>query len=289
MSDCLLEWMSFRGEGRIDTLPQEYLPGPPRRVLGNLSALGHVELVSRDAWRIAPPVLAFLPQQQDREPVAILCGARTPGVLRHLENACVATGARIASSQAGNWPSVIHVTAQSNAVLATAATQAQIFTQYDAGYTLLACVPTVHEWPRRPCQMVAGKVETVRRFSGSKTKWVPSSLSEAETARRGFFRIKRDWDWVSIFKSAQRECSYIDDRAGRMLAAAKQRHGSWNPTSQLFSLPAHLYPPALIARALVLCTGALPVFDGASGRIAFGGVNPAMLRLVLAITGLRLA
>jgi hypothetical protein len=45
----------------------------------------------------------------------------------------------------------------------------------------------------------------------------------------------------------------------------------------------------LIARALALCTGSLPLFDRAARRISFGGVAMPMQRLALAITGLRLA
>jgi hypothetical protein len=46
MSDLLLEWMSFRGNGRLDELPAELTSGPPRRVLDDLSMLGHVETLT---------------------------------------------------------------------------------------------------------------------------------------------------------------------------------------------------------------------------------------------------
>jgi len=137
--------------------------------------------------------------------------------------------------------------------------------------------------------MVAGRVEIVRRFSRSRIGWVKSSLPEATNSRAGFFRIKRDWDWVSILKSADTGCAYIADRAGRLFAAAKLRAASWNPSGRAFSLPIDLYPPALISRALTLCTGMLPQFDRVSRRVSFGGVNPAILRLVLGLTGLKLA
>jgi hypothetical protein len=137
--------------------------------------------------------------------------------------------------------------------------------------------------------MTGGRVETVRRFSGSRARWMPSSLPEAQAAAKGFFRIKRDWDWVSIIKSSRDDCAYIDDRAGRMLTAAKLRHAAWDGGTGSFSLPGLLFPPTLIARALVLCTGTLPQFDRASSRIIFEGVNAEMLWLVLSITGLRLA
>jgi hypothetical protein len=49
------------------------------------------------------------------------------------------------------------------------------------------------------------------------------------------------------------------------------------------------FPPAAVARALTLCTGFLPRYEPASRRISFGDIPPEILRLTLAITGLRLA
>jgi hypothetical protein len=74
-----------------------------------------------------------------------------------------------------------------------------------------------------------------------------------------------------------------------MFAAAKARHAAWDADAGRLSLPGLLFPPLLIARALVLCTGLLPQFDPVSSRVNFEGVNAEMLRLVLSITGLRLA
>src|SRR3546814_11742633 len=81
---------------------------------------------------------------------------------------------------------------------------------------ILACTPSVRLWPRTPCPMVQGRVETVRRFSRSKMHWVSSTLAEAAAASTGFFRIQRDWDWVSLIKSSPQDAALIDDRAGRM-------------------------------------------------------------------------
>jgi hypothetical protein len=164
-----------------------------------------------------------------------------------------------------------------------------MYVQQNAGYSLLACVPSIAAWPRRSCQMAGGQIDTVRRFSGSDAKWNVSSLQEAQTAAKGFFRMKRDWDWVSILKWAPGDCAYIDDRAGRLLVAARRRHMRWNAETQTLSLPANLFPPVLIARSLVLCTGQLPALDHSSMRVSFGGITAEMLRLVLSITGLRLA
>jgi hypothetical protein len=289
MSDLLLEWMSFRCRGRLNELPAELMAGPPRRMLDDLSMLGHIEMPSASSWQIAAPVLAGLSLEEGEEPSAILCGARTPALIGRVASACGTVGARLNLTPLPNRPSRICVTAPLVSLLADVGELAGVPFQNNAGYTLLACLPGIRDWPRQPCAMVGGRVETVRRFSGSKREWIGSSLAEANAVRRGFFRIKRDYDWVSILKSSPTDCAYIEDRAGRLFMASKLRLALWDRPTRSFSLPIELYPPALIARALALCTGTLPQFDRLNRRISFGGVGMPMQRLALAITGLRLA
>jgi hypothetical protein len=289
MTDLLLEWMSFRGAGRSDDLPAELISdSPARRVMNDFAILGHLELASPTSWRITPPVLAALPVGAQGVS-SVLCGARTRGVLNGIAAACAREGAQMVVMAVPDRPSLVNVTAESKTVLASVAEAAGIAFQNDAAFTLLACTPAIRDWPRTPCAMVAGRVDTVRRFSRSKIGWVSSTLAEATAAKAGFFRIRRDWDWVSLLKGSVSECAYIDDRVGRFATATRLRAVSWNGGSRILSLPGQLYPPGTIARALTLCTGALPRFDAASRRISFAGVTPEILRLTLAITGLRLA
>ncbi len=290
MSDLLLEWMSFRGMGRMDDISADILGDMSmRRLVDDLAMLGHLEIVNGTSWRIAPPVLAGLPSDWADGPSAILCGARTLGVLASLGTACRSAGAQMVVTVVPDRPSIVRVTAASKTVLASAAAEAGIPLQRETAFTLLACVPTIRNWPRTPCPMVAGRVHTVRRFSRSKIGWVSSTLAEATDVKAGFFRIKRDWDWVSILKTGVTDCAYIDDRAGRFAAAYRLRVAGWNAHSRTLSLPSQLYPPGIIGRALALCTGSLPQFDATSHQISFSGVTPEILRLTLAITGLRRA
>lgn len=290
MTDLLLEWMSFRRAGRMSDLPADLADGGAvRRTIDNLAVLGHVELLNGTGWKVAPPTLAGLPAYDARGAAAVLCGARTPGVLASLTAACQSVGAQMASLNVPSRPAVIRVAAASSAVLASVASAARIPLQHDAAFTLLACTPAIRDWPRTPCAMVDGRVETVRRFSRSRMGWVESTLAEAAAAKAGFFRIKRDWDWVSLLKTGVSECAYIDDRAGRLAAAAKLKALSWTAGTRTLDLPGQLFPPIAVARALTLCTGFLPRYEAASRRISFGDIPPEILRLTLAITGLKLA
>lgn len=287
MTDLALQWMSFRRSGKIADLGGDLTGSVDgRRLVDDLVSLGHAESTGTDGWRIAPPVLAGLPR--DAGTAAVLCGARTPTLLESLDRASAAAGAQMRSVQQGTVPATITVTAPSVDALAQAAETAGVPFQAEAGLHMLACTPSIREWPRTPFPMVEGKVDSVRRFSRSRIRWVASTLAEASAAAKGFFRIKRDWDWVSLLKSGPAAASLIDDRAGRLAAAAKCRAVRWSRESGVLTLPAQLYPPNLMARGLVLCSGSLPSFNRDAMQISFTGVQPRQLKLILALTGLRL-
>ena len=173
MTDLLLEWMSFRGAGRTDDVPSDLTAGSsPHRVVGDLAMLGHLEPLGTTSWRIAPPVLAGLPSQDGGSSRAVLCGARTSGVLASLTAACQTASVEMTVTPIPGRPTSLRVTAPSKAALASVAAAARLAFQHDAAFTLLACTPLIRNWPRTPCAMVAGRVETVRRFSRSKVGWV---------------------------------------------------------------------------------------------------------------------
>ena len=285
MTDLLLEWMSFRKKGRASDLPSVMVGDRPRRLLDHLVTLGHAEWEHGDKWRVAPPTLACGPDET--HPFALLCGARTPVLLDKLIHAAALHGATIEHTPAPELPTIITVRAASSAIFASVSASSGIRYQPNAPLALLACTPTIAAWKREPCEMVRGRVAEVRRFSGSRLLWVESSLDEATTSKSGFFKIQRDFDWVRILKTSASDCAYIDERVGRMAAAAKLKWLRFDSNANLLMMPGRLYPPTLIARALTLCTGHLPRFDGVTREITFAGVTAPIFRMVEAITGLR--
>ena len=290
MRDRLLEWMAYRRAGRIADITPELAEGASaRQAVDDFCVLGHLELEDGRRWRIAPPTLAGLPRAAEEDACAVLCGARTRKTLASMRSACEGTGARIESIPVDGQPAVMQVVAPSNTGLASVAKAAGIRFQYNAALALLACTPAIRDWPRRRCAMVEGRVEKVLRFSRSRIRWVDSTLAEAGAANAGFFRIKRDWDWVNLLKIGEAECAAIDFRAGRLAAASKLRAAAWCGESRTLSLPSQLFPPLLIARGLALCTGRLPQHEEASRRISFGGVAPEIRKAAVAIMGVRLA
>jgi hypothetical protein len=287
VTDSVLEWMSFRRSGKIAELGSHVTAGVNlHRIVDDLATLGHAEKVGVDGWRIAPPVLAGLPRETGV--AAVLCGARTPALLRTLDTVTASSGAQMKSLQKGMLPQTITVMASSSDALAETAQAAGLPLQMNAGFHLLASTPSIREWPRRPIPMVQGKVGSVLRFSRSRMGWVASTLAEATGAAKGFYRIKRDWDWVSLLKSAPEVAALIDDRAGRLAASAKCKVVRWSREERVLTLPVQLLPPIIMARGIVLCSGHLPSFDRVTMQISFAGVQLEHLRLILALTGLRL-
>jgi len=290
MTDRLLEWMSYRERGQRNDLPKNLLSSSnPFRMLEDLSLLAHVEIQQDGSWQVAPPAFAVIGDESDGGKTAILCGARTQGVLERLTKACELNGGELRRHQQTDRPQCIIVAAPSASALSAIANVSGIPRQRDAGFTLLACLPPIRDWPRISCPMVAGKVAEVKRFSKVDLHWLPSSLEEASQAVRGLFRIKRDWNWITLIKSGKDTQSQIDVYAGRLAAAAGARKIRLNMSSRTLCIPVTLKPPTVISRALTLCSGMLPVVDRENWQFVFRDVPIRTAHLAISITGLRVA
>jgi hypothetical protein len=290
MTDRLLEWISYRGSGRVNDLPTDLVPGRhPFRVMEDLAVLGHIELDEDNRWRVAPPVLAALGEESEKNATAVLCGARTRGLVDRLAKACADHGAEMQSIAQSERPHCMLVTAATSSHLCAIATAVALNWQRDAAFTLLASIPTIATWPRKPCEMVAGKVEEVRRFSKSNLRWTESSLDEARNAVRGLFQIKRDWNSIVLMKDGRDAQSEIDLAAGRLAVAAGARKLQLDLKSRSLRIPAALRPPTLISRSLALCSGMLPEFSRDKRDLAFSGMTYRIAQLAMSITGLKFA
>jgi hypothetical protein len=288
MTDRLLEWISYRGSGRVNDLPTHLVPGRyPFRVIEDFAVLGHIEIDEDNRWRVAPPVLADLEGESENSATAVLCGARTRGLVGRLAKACADHGAELQSIAQNERPHCTLVTAKTSAHLCAVAKAAAINWQRDAAFTLLASLPTIATWPRKRCEMVAGKVEEVRRFSKSNLRWTDSSLEDARTAPRGLFQIKRDWNSIVVMKNGTDAQSEIDLAAGRLAVAVGTKN--LHLESRTLRIPAVLRPPTLISRSLALCSGMLPEFGRDRRDLAFHGMSQRMARLAMSITGLKFA
>jgi hypothetical protein len=290
MTDRLLEWLSYRGNGRTNDLPADLLPEDgPHRIIADLAVLGHVEQQADNRWRIAPPVLAALGDESEESAAAVLCGARTCGLIDGLIGACAVQGASVQRISQSKRPDSVLVTAPMTSDLCAIAAACALNWQRDAAFTLLASLPTISDWPRSRCQMVAGKVQRVRRFSKSKLQWTASTLEEAQQSDRGLFLVKRDWNSIVLLKDGKDSQSEIDLAAGRLAVAAGAKKLHVDLKSRSLRIPWALNPPTHISRALALCSGVLPEIRRERRELVFGGVTNRMARLAASVLGLRVA
>jgi hypothetical protein len=290
MTDRLLEWISYRATGHVDDLPEELIPEKrPYRFLDDLAVLGHVEVDPDYRWRVAPPVLAAIGDESEGSTRAVLCGARTRGLMDRLTLACRSHGGVILITPQTKRPDCVLVAASSTSEICAIAAASALNWQRDAAFTLLATLPSIARWPRTPCQMVAGKVEEVHRFSKSKLLWAASSLEEAQQSVRGLFRIKRDWNSIVLLKEGRESQSEIDMAAGRLAVAAGVRKLHVDLKSRALRIPIALKPPTLVSRALALCSGMLPEVARETRELVFRGISSRIAPLAVSVLGLRVA
>lgn len=287
-ADLLLTYMSFRAFGRRDDLPKHLLNGRhPSHVLWEFAVLGHLEITANAAWQIVPPTLAGLGDETGATGEAILCGARTPALREKLLTACRAMDTVLEETPSALRPARIILKTKDVYHLAAVASFAGLALQQDAGFTLLASLPRIREWPRERILPIAGRTRLVQRFSRSGLCWRDTTLDHVTSASKGFFRVKRDYDTVTILKEGRDLQSAIETSAGRLSAARGSTRVRIDAAARTFSIPAALAPPIPIARALAINAGALPDFHRSTKEIVYAAVTARAARLTLEVLELK--
>jgi hypothetical protein len=242
----------------------------------SLQRLGHVEFFSNlgnQDWRVVPSALALRPSQPSE---GFLCGARSPDLLDRLHRA---SNVEVVKSSAPGMPERIIVRG-SSAAIARAAVRLGLLVQVDAPAAILSAVPGVRDpatWFRMAIPETPGW--TVHRFSRSRLGWAESTGIAALNARTGLFRFVMDHQRFYYLKWHGR--SYrVPVQVGKYAVMRKSRGlMAYDAARQTLSFPAVCRPPLLIERALVLCSGFLPSFDSASGRVEYTSVPPDVAHL----------
>jgi len=275
MNDLLL-WMSARVEGSAASLrakAAELIPGRSTSVARHriaewhLSQLAHAEFgeAAGNGWRISPPVLAA--EDPCGSQRAVLCGARTP---RLLDRVLSAAGSMAAIEPQREGPDTVTVAASRPGELAALSRACGIPLQWNAPLAILGAARPPHAIPLEAAPVPVGGW-TVSRFSKTGLAWVPSSVREAQSATAGLFRFRSEQGSASILK--ERGASFtIDPSQGKYrILARRHRPLRYDSVSQELSVAIACRPPALVQRALVVCTGRLPAIR--DGRIIYGGVG----------------
>ncbi len=303
--DHLIVWLSARAEGswpqfrdvidRLDLHLESDAGGDPdsekerltrtrssfsiyRRIRLVMQQLGHVEFFAREVengWRVVPPTVAFLP---DPAGGGILCGARLPALLENLRQS---DGVKVVTSQAEGMPERILISGASGDVVAGRARALGYRIQIAAPLAILSAVPGV----RDPCtrtrySMPENPGWTIERFSPSRLQWQEVNYTTAAKARNGLFLFAMQPKWFYYYLR-WRGVSYRVPRRVGIYAVMRRRHRmlAYDAQRRTLSCPARCRPPLLVERALVLCSGFLPRFDGSTRRVEYSEIPGDVARL----------
>ncbi|MDE2773295.1 MAG: hypothetical protein OXI46_06260 [Gemmatimonadota bacterium] len=164
--------------------------------------------------------------------------------------------------------------------VALAAGRMSLLFQVDAPTTILSAVPGVLDqatWLGMAIPETPGW--TVHRFSSSRLRWVEAAGTDAIKTQTGLFRFVMRHQRFHYLRWRGR--SYrIPVQVGKYVVMRRRRGLlAYDAATKTLSVPAVCRPPLLIERAIILCSGLLPVFDARSRRVEYTNVPPDVARL----------
>jgi hypothetical protein len=307
-ANALLLWMSARRQGsweqfraaveelhlgessdigeEDDDAPDQFALPLYHTLRFNLQRLGHAEFFAGAGgadWRVTPPTLAVT--QQARGWLGILVGARSPALLQRL-NAAIRS-AKPETLTFPEYPDQILVAADEVVALAAVAERTGLYLQSDAPGALLTSLPPIDD----PCvryraQLPFGANWKVDRFSSENLGWRSATLDDAASARGSLFRFSFQHQRHVLF-CAQGAAFRIPGQVGKYLALRRRRRQvlRYDTQKRVLAVPASCRPPFLIERALILCSGSPPYYEGGSrgGIIRYAEIPQSIAAIAAAL------
>lgn len=288
--DLLLDALSFMGSGSwgaFEALVADLVDQPweATAIASDLSSLGHLDLRRRPgsgqvvAWSVAPPALATTPGGR-----AFLAGFRNAPMVEALAGRAEAAGGRLAVEALPGQPARVAIDGLDAPVL-----QAMVAGLLDPHGRELLVVPGAAARLASTCLAMPGAWsllepatlgvdKDLEGFDLSTNRWravdAPSRPGAYRTRSSGTRYFVRDAAGTAV--RAPHELAKL--LAARQAGARLHAHDSGS--SEFLSVLG-CEPPGLLARALVACSGALPVARG--GHLHHAGVPPSVAASVLAV------
>lgn len=267
-------------------------PGIPvyQQIRFALERLGHVEFFTEEgyAWRVVPPTLALLPGNKSgrwcpswtwRPSVAregVLCGARSPSLLHRLNSEL-----EVNRLTASGMPDRIVIRGTSKAVGSVVA-RLDLFVQADAPMAILSAAPDVGDLAvRLPAHIPKTPGWTVHQFSSYGLRWIESTGVKALNTYTGLFRFVMGHRHIHYLRWRGRSYQ-VPVEIGKYAVMPKKKSGIliYDRSRRTLSLPAACRPPLLVERALILCSGRLPLYIPQSRRLEYAKVLPEPVGLI---------
>jgi hypothetical protein len=282
----LLLWLSARKEGswsqfrgaveRLDLADTDEEEGDTslplhQRVRFNLERLGHLEFgtaESESAWRVVPPTLAIF--QSDTSATAVLCGARTPKLLKSFAKG--SNGLCFEQASHTDCPDIVRIHGTAAESLREFAQREEILSQLDTPTVLLSHLPridAIKAWRREPLPQM-GKDWDVKEFiiERKMMKWRATTLQDANaSSAQGLFCFTR-FQMPQYFLREGKETIRLPGAIGKYYILFRRRRSvlRYDRKQRLLTLPAIARPPLLTERGLILCSGFPPAISVTYGR-----------------------
>jgi hypothetical protein len=231
----------------------------------NLQRMGHAEFFSGagDAeWRITPPSVAVA--QHASGSFGILVGARSLALLQRLNAAAGVVS--IQTVMLPGYPDQILLTGSDSVVIADVAKSVGLLMQNNAPATILTSLPPIDDPSvRNEMPFPFGAEWKVDRFSPTDLGWRSAGLGDATSAPGDLFRFSLRHQREVLF-CAKGRAYKIPGQVGKYLALKRKgvRVLRYDVRTEQLSVQAICRPPFLIERALILCSGSPPTYEGGS-------------------------
>lgn len=247
-----------------------------RRLQFALQQLAHVEFFAagcEDGWRVAPPVLAIVPEADKW--IGILCGARLPILIDRVKRTAV--GAELMCLPQADAPDLLYLAAASPQDLKQSASAAGIHAQVAPTEAMLSAIPCVDQWTQyQAIEPPVGGGWEISRFSVSQLGWKPSSREETEQCKCGLFRFSYLYqrEYVLYRKGS---AFRVPVQLGKFIVLKHRRRKRgifrYDQERRRLSVIPICHPPPLVERALVLCSGRMPQIDPETSLLSYDGIS----------------
>jgi len=261
-------------DGEGDDAPDQFALPLYQTLRFNLQRVGHAEFFAGAGegaeWRVTPPSLAVT--RHARGWLGVVAGARSVSLTDRLRSVAATHGADLRVLEVASYPDQILLTASTRGTLTAVAKAAGFFLQDDAPAALLASLPPVDDPSvRYQIELPFGSDWRIDRFSPDDLGWRSATLDDARTASAGLFRFSLPHQRHVLF-CCKGAAARIPGQVGKYLVLRQRRRRRrrqvlrYDAQSRTLSMPASCRPPFLVERALILCSGAPPSYEGSGLR-----------------------
>lgn len=259
-------------DGEGDDAPDQFALPLYQTLRFNLQRVGHAEFFAGagegSEWRVTPPALAV--SRHARGWLGVVAGARSLSFMDRLRAAVTAHGAEFRVLAFAAYPDQILITADTRDTLAAIAGEAGVLLQDDASAALLASLPPVDDpRVRYQTELPFGSDWRIDRFSPEDLGWHSATLDDARTASAGLFRFSLRHQRHVLF-CCRGAAARIPGQVGKYLVLRHRRRRRqvlrYDVHNRTLTTPASCRPPFLVERALILCSGSPPSYEGGGQR-----------------------